>query len=262
MQRTRYYLVAVMYTCARLCINISTAILPFYLTGKLGLPNLTIAEVPGGKLFHVIVQYILSEFLIMFGHEMNNNGLRLFFWCACGVPCAVIYCVSILISVFLQKLHWEKDRLAYAYGFGCVIWFLTALTVFLFGNSLSYSVFAASVAIGTGNTLMLVSSISMEAELVGDTQKGGAFVYGSLSFLDKTVCGVAIFVIELMKGAKKDTANDVVYYAVTAVPGLAGCVGLFFAILYLIERKLKRMKRNDSSFSVDEAQDLRAPLLE
>lgn len=52
LQRTQYYLVAVMYTCARLCINISTAILPFYLTGKLDLPNLTIAEVPGGKPFY------------------------------------------------------------------------------------------------------------------------------------------------------------------------------------------------------------------
>ncbi len=170
--------------------------------------------------------------------------------------------MSIVISILLQKLHWEKDRLAYAYGFGCVVWFLTASAVFLSGKLLGYTVFAASVAIGTGNTLMLVSSISMEAELVGDTQKGGAFVYGSLSFLDKTVCGIAIFVIELMKGAEKGSTNDVVYYAVTAVPGLAGCLGLFFAVLYLIERKLRRLKRNSSSLSLDENQDLRAPLLE
>lgn len=37
----------------------------------------------------------------------------------------------------------------------------------------------------------------MQSVLVGDDLNGCAFVYGSLSFLDKMSCGLALWILEL-----------------------------------------------------------------
>lgn len=41
-----------------------------------------------------------------------------------------------------------------------------------------------------------VSAVSMQSFLVGRDVNGCAFVYGSLSFMDKIICGVALSVLE------------------------------------------------------------------
>lgn len=41
-----------------------------------------------------------------------------------------------------------------------------------------------------------VTGISMESVLVASNLNGCAFVYGSLSFLDKVSCGLALFFLE------------------------------------------------------------------
>lgn len=44
---------------------------------------------------------------------------------------------------------------------------------------------------------MLVTSLSLTADLVGESTQTSAFVYGLMSFTDKLSCGVAIAVIQL-----------------------------------------------------------------
>ena len=43
-----------------------------------------------------------------------------------------------------------------------------------------------------------VTAVSMEGILVGLDISGCAFVYASLSFLDKFACGIALFAIEAL----------------------------------------------------------------
>jgi hypothetical protein len=45
-----------------------------------------------------------------------------------------------------------------------------------------------------------VTSISMEGVLVGEDLNGCAFVYGSLSFVDKVSCGIALYILESYQG--------------------------------------------------------------
>lgn len=45
-----------------------------------------------------------------------------------------------------------------------------------------------------------VTTIGLEGALVGDDLNGCAFVYGSLSFLDKISCGIALFALESYEG--------------------------------------------------------------
>ena len=40
----------------------------------------------------------------------------------------------------------------------------------------------------------------MESTLVGEDLNGCAFVYGSLSFLDKLSCGIALYALESYQG--------------------------------------------------------------
>ncbi|KAF8393996.1 hypothetical protein HHK36_020198 [Tetracentron sinense] len=53
-----------------------------------------------------------------------------------------------------------------------------------------------SITIGVANALMVVTGVSMQSVLVGEDLHGCAFVYGSLSFLDKISCGIALYVLQ------------------------------------------------------------------
>lgn len=44
---------------------------------------------------------------------------------------------------------------------------------------------------------MLVTSLALTADLVGDQTEASAFVYGLMSFADKLACGVAIALIQM-----------------------------------------------------------------
>ena len=43
-------------------------------------------------------------------------------------------------------------------------------------------------------------SVSMQSVLVGEDLNGCAFVYGSLSFVDKMSCGLALYILESYQG--------------------------------------------------------------
>jgi hypothetical protein len=45
-----------------------------------------------------------------------------------------------------------------------------------------------------------VTTVGLESALVREDLNGCAFVYGSLSFLDKMSCGIALFVLESYEG--------------------------------------------------------------
>eukprot|EP00850_Spirogloea_muscicola_P002306 SM000008S22395 [mRNA] locus=s8:1404652:1408343:- [translate_table: standard] len=189
-----YYQVALIYTLTRLTTNISQAILPFFLIDDLKMAKSTKA--------------VASAILI---------------------PAAVYLC-SFLASVTLQELHWTGRRLKMAFCLGSILW---ALSAFLFYNVRADGcrmVYLIATIIGVGNALLLVTATSMEGLLVGQQLSGCAFVYGSLSFMDKLTCGFALFAIEACNdGRRADCVNigedgckrSLVRWVLTIVPG--GC---------------------------------------
>lgn len=44
---------------------------------------------------------------------------------------------------------------------------------------------------------MLVTSLALTADLVGERTEASAFVYGLMSFSDKLACGIAIALIQM-----------------------------------------------------------------
>lgn len=63
----------------------------------------------------------------------------------------------------------------------------------------------------------------MEGILVGEDLNGCAFVYGSLSFVDKVSCGLALYILESYQG------NDCYYYHGTDTSKKFGMVLLQYA---------------------------------
>ena len=52
---------------------------------------------------------------------------------------------------------------------------------------------------GGGSSGILITSLSITADLIGNNVENGAFVYGSMSFCDKLSCGLTIVLIDSLK---------------------------------------------------------------
>lgn len=52
--------------------------------------------------------------------------------------------------------------------------------------------------LGIASSIVLVTSLGITADLIGDKTGSGAFVYGLMSFGDKLVNGVAVVVIQYL----------------------------------------------------------------
>ncbi|OAE26027.1 hypothetical protein AXG93_4601s1260 [Marchantia polymorpha subsp. ruderalis] len=109
---------------------------------------------------------------------------------------ALIYICSFLTSIVLQELHWTGHRLKGVYAGGACLWIFSGAALYLLPIDFKSSIYGLAGIIGLGNALMLVTATSMQGVLVGHDLSGVAFVYGSLSFLDKLTCGIALYLIE------------------------------------------------------------------
>ena len=49
---------------------------------------------------------------------------------------------------------------------------------------------------GTAGSAVLITSLSLTAELIGNNTETSAFVYGAMSFTDKVSNGLAVMVIQ------------------------------------------------------------------
>ncbi|KAG0545538.1 hypothetical protein BDA96_02G369800 [Sorghum bicolor] len=130
---------------------------------------------------------------------------------------AIIYICSLIVSVILQETRWSSWRLKLYFSAGAVLWILSGLGIVFLPSRMHNLMYAISTIIGAANALMTVTSISMEGVLVGEDLNGCAFVYGSLSFVDKVSCGVALYVLESYQGSTKIRSNlgTVFGYSVT-----------------------------------------------
>ncbi|OEL22746.1 Major facilitator superfamily domain-containing protein 12, partial [Dichanthelium oligosanthes] len=130
---------------------------------------------------------------------------------------AIIYVCSLIVSVILQETRWSSWRLKLYFSAGAVLWILSGLGIVLLPSRLNNVMYAISITIGAANALMTVTSISMEGVLVGEDLNGCAFVYGSLSFVDKVSCGIALYILESYQGSTQisSTLGTAFGYSVT-----------------------------------------------
>ncbi|XP_015747464.1 PREDICTED: major facilitator superfamily domain-containing protein 12-like [Acropora digitifera] len=99
------------------------------------------------------------------------------------------------------------------------------------------AVYATSILMGSGGSIMLVTSFSFIATLIGDDKNSGAFVYGVIGFFDKVFTGAIFKIIQDLDpqdGQRNEcrTCDDHVRRVQSLVPGVAAVVGLLCVLVF------------------------------
>ncbi|KAK4306623.1 hypothetical protein Pmani_021574 [Petrolisthes manimaculis] len=155
-RESQFYQVALVYMGTRLFCNLTQAYVPIYLQDSLHLKQTSVAVIP-------LVMYISGFLTTMLIRPLNKKMGRK---------------ASFLLGAILGCS-------------GCVWLYL--------GNGEVYSkylVYPMACLLGSGGSVMLVTSLSLTADLIGPNVESGAFVYGAMSFTDKLSNGIAVMLIQ------------------------------------------------------------------
>ncbi|XP_021379623.1 major facilitator superfamily domain-containing protein 12-like isoform X2 [Mizuhopecten yessoensis] len=123
-------------------------------------------------------------------------------------------------------------------GLGACIW------IYFLDKSTKHYCYGVSVFLGIGGSTMLVTSLAMTSDLIGQNTESGAFVYGAMSFTDKLSNGLAVVLIQHNHPCTSccPLCNQYFKTVLTFVPG--GVVLLAFVVLCtLIPTKIGTKKK-------------------
>ncbi|NXF74108.1 MFS12 protein, partial [Sclerurus mexicanus] len=103
--------------------------------------------------------------------------------------------VSGFLSSFLMKPvnKWIGRNLTYFVGILVVLAFASWVAL---ARPMGAEIYGAAVLLGAGSATILVTSLSMTADLIGTNTHSSAFVYGAMSFTDKMANGLAVMLIQ------------------------------------------------------------------
>lgn len=162
------------------------------------------------------------------------------------------FVISFLTSASFINRYFNRKLM---YMFGCLIGIGNCVWM-LFGLSQAM-IYIVAALLGVAQSILLVTSLAVTADLINKNTESGAFVYGAMSFVDKLANGVAYQIIELLNPrcivnephqVCSQFYRDVMVY----VPG--GC--LVLGILVLITLLPHNVgKRNRRTRAVDESED-------
>ncbi|XP_053159588.1 major facilitator superfamily domain-containing protein 12 [Hemicordylus capensis] len=133
--------------------------------------------------------------------------------------------ISGFLSSFLMKPVNKKIGRNLTYFLGLLIILAYASWIALVDH-IGVEIYGAAVLLGAGSATILVTSLSMTADLIGTNTNSGAFVYGAMSFTDKVANGVAVMVIQNLHPcpSQRCCASCVTFYhwiMVTVTGGIA-----------------------------------------
>ncbi|KAK7075195.1 Major facilitator superfamily domain-containing protein 12 [Halocaridina rubra] len=151
-----FYQIGAMYTFTRLYVNLYQTYITLFVDGTLMLDSIFIALVPLCMHF--------SSFLGSLVMKPINTliGRKRTFALGC--------CVGLAACVWI--------------GFGKGDYFS------------DWGIFLVAALLGIGGSTLLITSLSITADLIGDNSEGGAFVYGFMSLLDKLSNGIVIMIVQ------------------------------------------------------------------
>ncbi|XP_075300181.1 major facilitator superfamily domain-containing protein 12 [Opisthocomus hoazin] len=103
--------------------------------------------------------------------------------------------VSGFLSSFLMKPvnKWIGRNLTYFVGMLGILAFASWVAL---AKQMGAEIYGAAALLGAGSATILVTSLSMTADLIGTNTRSSAFVYGAMSFTDKMANGLAVMVIQ------------------------------------------------------------------
>lgn len=179
-----FYQVGAMYTATRLYVNLYMTYIPLFVDNTLKMDIIFVAVVP------MIMHF--SSFLGSFVMKPINRiiGRKRTF----SLGCCVGLAACIWIGAGGQSGYFK-------------VW----------------GVYPVAVLLGIGGSVLLITSLSITADLIGENSEGGAFVYGFMSLLDKVSNGIVIMVIQKLDDNQPMYYREVLAFA-CGVPCILGVV--------------------------------------
>uniref|UniRef100_A0A4W3GEB8 Major facilitator superfamily domain containing 12a n=1 Tax=Callorhinchus milii TaxID=7868 RepID=A0A4W3GEB8_CALMI len=105
----------------------------------------------------------------------------------------VMYVSGFLSSFCMKPVNqWVGRNMTYFLGLVLILAFAYWVCFF----RIEKDIFGAAVLLGSGSATILVTSLSMTADLIGDNTQSAAFVYGAMSFTDKLANGLGVITIQ------------------------------------------------------------------
>ncbi|XP_022902495.1 major facilitator superfamily domain-containing protein 12-like [Onthophagus taurus] len=186
----KLYQVAVVYMSTRLFVNLSQIFIPLYLHESLNMAASALALIP----LIMFIGSFLTTFIIEF---MNRTiGRR------------ISYISGGIIGIV-----------------GC------AMVRFRYGEDfINYDIYVVAILFGAANSIILVTSLGITVDLIGDKSGSVAFVYGVMSFCDKLANGIAVVIIQDFHtdASSSQYYRDIVSYVCggSALLGILGVLSL------------------------------------
>lgn len=208
--------------------------------------------------YQVALLYMLARLITNVSQSLIafyvTRDLRMNEYSKAIIP-AIIFCCSFFVSIVLQEIKWTSRRLKSLLTVGATLWVISGVAVFVLPSQMNSLMYPLAMVIGAANALVMVTTIGLEGALVGEDLNGCAFVYGSLSFLDKISCGIALFALEsyedtMVSYGETRGLNTVSRYGTGLIPSC-------FAVLSLVVTSTLRLQ-DDTPRA---AAALNAPLL-
>ncbi|CAH3194993.1 unnamed protein product [Porites evermanni] len=108
----------------------------------------------------------------------------------------VVY-VSGFLSTFLTKPLNKCYGRKGTFFLGLLLIAGTSLWMWFIQKGHLLQTYGVSVLLGVGGSTLLVTALTMLADLIGENVETGAFVYGAMSFTDKLSNGIAVQLIQI-----------------------------------------------------------------
>ncbi|CAC5364905.1 Major facilitator superfamily domain-containing protein 12 [Mytilus coruscus] len=185
----------------------------------------------------------------------------------------VVYVSGFFTSLVMRPLNKKIGRKA-TYFVGIVFAVSACIWMYFLGQSTSKQTYGAAVLLGIGGSTMLVTSLSMTADMIGENTESGGFVYGSMSFTDKLSNGIAVTLIQFLHPCTACCPHCNEYYrTILAFVPASVAVVAFVGLLTLLPTKLVRRlepivsngtvksQENNTNLYYDNEDDTRQPLL-
>ncbi|KAL0271697.1 UNVERIFIED_CONTAM: hypothetical protein PYX00_008709 [Menopon gallinae] len=152
------------------------------------------------KLYQVAIVYMATRIFVNLGqvyvplylHETLSKGAE-----SLAIIPLLMYVSSLLASGAVHHINKVFGRMV-AYIFGAILGICACIWIKFGGGDryTEYEIYAVAVLLGFGGSVLLVTSLGITADLIGNDTDTGAFVYGSMSFADKLGNGIAVMLIQ------------------------------------------------------------------
>jgi Na+/melibiose symporter-like transporter len=110
------------------------------------------------------------------------------------IPLASFVSSFVTSIISKQVTRFVGHRLIYL--FGCIIGVSGCIWIALEPSPSILKLYLISVIYGAGHSMLIIASLSMTADFIGLNSNRGGSIYSAVTFFDKLLTGVAVFVIE------------------------------------------------------------------